>query len=124
VAETLAFVDAFDNAFIIRHELSRMLSKDIPLLMMTDSRALFDVITRARYTTERRLIVDVAAAREAYSNRTMINIGLIRTGYNPADGLTKVAPNEELLNLLKSGKTDHPIEQFFVENIPTAQVDT
>jgi hypothetical protein len=72
-AETLAFVDAFDKAFIIRRELSRMLSKDIPPLMMTDSRALLDVITRARYTTERRLMVDVAAAREAYSDRTMIS---------------------------------------------------
>jgi hypothetical protein len=61
-AETLAFVDVFDEAFIIRNERSRILSKDIALLMMTDGRALFDVITRARYTTERRLIVDVAAA--------------------------------------------------------------
>jgi hypothetical protein len=53
----------------------------------------------------------------------MINIGLTRTGYNSADGLTKAVPNEALLNLLKSVKIDHPIKQSFAENIPTAQVD-
>jgi hypothetical protein len=114
-AETLAFVDAFDNAFILRHELSRMMGTNIPILMMTDSRALFDVITRARYTTERRLMVDIAAAREAYKERTMSNIGLIRSEFNPADGLTKVSPNDALLKLLTTSSIDHPIEQFVVE---------
>jgi hypothetical protein len=69
-------------------------------------------------------MVDVTAVCEAYSDRTMINIGFIHSGYNPADGLTKAAPNEALMNLLKSGKIDHPIEQFVVENMPIAQVDT
>jgi hypothetical protein len=123
-AKTLVFVDAFDNAFIIRHELTGMLSKDVPLLMMTESKALFDVITRARYTPEITLMVDVAAAREAYNDRSMVNIGLIRSRHNPADGLTKVAPNDAFLSLLMSSKVDHPIEQFVVEKIPTAQVDT
>jgi hypothetical protein len=123
-AEILAFVDAFDKAFIIRHELSRMLSKDILLLMMTDSRALFDVITRARYTTERTLMVDVAAALESNSDRTMINIGVIRSGYNPADGLTKAPPNEALMKLFMAGKIDHPIKKFVFENMHIAQVHT
>jgi hypothetical protein len=68
-------------------------------------------------------MVDIAAAREAYNERTMTNIGLIRSEYNPADGLTKTAPNDALLNLLKSNKIDHPIEQFVVEKVPTVQVD-
>jgi hypothetical protein len=50
-AETLAFVNAFDNSFILRHELSRMIGTNLPILKMTDSRPMFDVITRARYTT-------------------------------------------------------------------------
>jgi hypothetical protein len=43
--EKLALVDAFDNAFILRRELSRMIGPDLPILMMTDSRALFDITT-------------------------------------------------------------------------------
>jgi hypothetical protein len=114
-AETLAFVDAFDNAYILRHELSRMVGRDLPLLMMIDSRTLFDVTTRSHYTTERRLMIGIAAACEAYNDRTMCNIGLIRSEFNPADGLTKVSPNDALLKLLTRYKIDHPIEQFIVE---------
>lgn len=35
--------------------------KKVPVLMMTDSKVLFDVTTRVRLTTEARLIVDIAA---------------------------------------------------------------
>ena len=70
-AETLTFVDGFDNAFILRHDLQRMLGRGIPLLMLTDSKAPFDVITGSKYTTEKILIVDLAAIREAYNERTI-----------------------------------------------------
>lgn len=63
--ETLAFSGAFDNS-IIRHDLQAMLGQDIPMLMMTDSQQLFDVLTRSRYTTEHCLMVDIAAAREVF----------------------------------------------------------
>jgi hypothetical protein len=64
--ETLAFAEIFDAAFILRHDLSRMLGQHIPILMLTDSESLFKTLNRARYTTERRLLVDIAAARQAY----------------------------------------------------------
>jgi hypothetical protein len=47
-------------------------------------------------------MVDIAAAREAYKERTMSNIGLIRSEFNPADVLTKVSPNDALLKLLRT----------------------
>jgi hypothetical protein len=33
--EALAFSDSFDHAFIIKHDLQRMLGREIPLLMLT-----------------------------------------------------------------------------------------
>jgi hypothetical protein len=74
-----------------------MVGRDLPLLMMTDGRALFDVITRSRYTTERRLMIEIAAALEAYNDRTMCNIGLIRSGFNPANGLKMVSQKDAML---------------------------
>lgn len=50
-AETLAFSDAFDNAFIIKHDLQRMLGRALSLLMLTDSKILFDVLTRSKSST-------------------------------------------------------------------------
>lgn len=68
-AETLAFVNAFDSASVIKHNLKRMLGVSIPMPMLTASEPLFGIITRSRCTTERRLEIDIAAAREAYVNR-------------------------------------------------------
>jgi hypothetical protein len=114
--ETLAFAETFDAAFILRHDLSRMLGQHIPVLMLTDSESLFKTLTRARYTTERRLLVDIAAARQAYQSREISNIGLIRSEDNAADGLTKLGPNKALYRLLSSSQIHHTVRQWVVED--------
>ena len=67
-AEALALVDAFENAFIIKHDLQRILGQKIPLLHLIDSKILFDAITGQKYTTEKRLMVDIVSIREAYKD--------------------------------------------------------
>ena len=114
-AETMAFADSFDSAFIIKHDIERALGRSLPLLMLTDSQALFDVLTRARYTTEKRLMIDIAAARQAYSSKEIDNIALIESQYNPADGLTKVKHNEALNRLLTTARLDHPVKQYIID---------
>lgn len=57
--DTLAFVDAFDSAFVIKHDLDQMLGVNVPLMMLTGSEQLLQVLTRSRYTTERRLMIDI-----------------------------------------------------------------
>lgn len=47
------FLDAFDNAILIRHDLHRMLNIEIPIIMLMDSQALVRIMTTSRYTTER-----------------------------------------------------------------------
>ena len=54
-AETKAIAEAFDSAFILKHDLENAISRTIPLLMLTDSQALSDVLTRAKYTSEKDL---------------------------------------------------------------------
>jgi hypothetical protein len=110
-AETLAFSNSFENAFIIKHDIERI-NGPVHLLMLTDSKALFDVRTRTRYTTERRLMVDIAAALEACHERIISNIGLIRSEFNIADELNKAGPNETLRKFLVTHCLDHPIEQY------------
>lgn len=57
--------DAFDDAFILKYDLRRILNRPVPLSTMTDSKLLFDAIAENRFTTDNRLIVDVGAVREA-----------------------------------------------------------
>jgi hypothetical protein len=110
--ENLAFADGFDNAYLIRHELENILGQPVPLIMFTDSQALFNVLTRKNATTERRLMVDVAAARQAYHSNIISNVGFIKPCHNPADGLTKVGCNPALADLLRTHSIDHPVEQY------------
>lgn len=44
---------------------------EITIPMFTDNKFLFDFLTRSRYTTERRLIVDISASREAYKENEL-----------------------------------------------------
>ena len=114
-AETLAFVDAFDSALLIKNDLNRMINRDLPIVMMTDSEALFRILTRVRYTTERRLEIDIASAREAYQTREISNIAWIHSEDNYADDLTKLDGNGSLLKLLQNHQIDHDVRQWIIE---------
>jgi hypothetical protein len=74
---------------MIRHDLEDLLQQAIPLGMFTDFKCLLDVLTRATYTAERRLMIDAKAARQDYPHQDISDIGLIRSEFNNADTLTK-----------------------------------
>lgn len=71
---TLASLEGFDCAYLIKHYLSRILWGSIPLLMFRDSEALFKVLLKSRYTTEKRLMVDISAAREARQTKSILTL--------------------------------------------------
>jgi hypothetical protein len=55
-------------------------------------------------TLEKRLLIDVAAARESYTNEELSDIGHIRGEHNPSDAFSKDSPAarkmlETILNL-------------------------
>lgn len=108
-SESLAFVDGFDYAYLIKHDLKRLLSREIPLSMFTDCYLLFDALTRSRYTTERPLTIDIASARDAYHDGLIFNISLILSEYNPADSLTKIGSSIALKTLLHTHTLNHPV---------------
>jgi Reverse transcriptase (RNA-dependent DNA polymerase) len=111
--EVHAFADAFDEAFVLRHDLELMLGQKVPLKMYTDSKSLFDVVTRATYTAERRLMIDVEATRQAYIRRDIDDIGLLASEHNVADGLTKDMVQTQL-KMAMNGTLKHPVKQWIV----------
>lgn len=58
--------------------------------MLTDSENLFKVIYKSSVTTEKRLMVYVRAAREAYENCDIIYVEWMRSHHNISHGLTKM----------------------------------
>lgn len=112
--EVYAFTAALDEAFTIRYDLEELYRQRIPLLMLTDSKQLFDVVTRTSHPTEKRLLIDIAAAREAYNRQDLSNVGLVTSEDNMADGLTKTKPCAALDRLLYTGVDCTPVQQWIV----------
>jgi len=111
VGEVYAFADTFDAAYILKHNLERVYDQPLPLVMLTDSKQIFDVITRASHTTETRLMIDVAAARDAYNKHEISNVGLVKSDHNIADGLTKPGLCSALNTMLRTGVDNNPVQQ-------------
>jgi len=112
--EVYAFTAAFDEAFIIRYDLERLYGRHIPINIFTDSKQLFDVVTKGSHPTEKRLMVDVAAARQAYARHDISNVGLIASNDNLADPLTKAHGCGALNELLRSGVDRTPVVQWVI----------
>lgn len=112
--EVYAFSDGFDGAFMLRHDLQVIYKKAIPLQMFTDSLQMFDVITKASSTTERRLMIDIAATRESYNRQEISNVGLVSGEDNMADALTKTNPNHALRDVMDTGYDKTPVKQWII----------
>lgn len=100
--ETHAFADVFDAAFSIRHELQRILSKSIKLTMLTDGVSLFKVLLNSKMMSERRLMIDNSAARQAYESGAIDYIGWNPNKVNAANVMTKMGLCDELKKFLQT----------------------
>eukprot|EP00171_Calliarthron_tuberculosum_P003208 IDg3208t1 len=70
--EIHAFSTTFDFAYILQHALKDILERHIPIHMFTDSKSLFDLVTKASYTAEKRLMIDAQVIREAFRRKKSI----------------------------------------------------
>lgn len=110
--EVIAFGMGYDRAFILKHDLEQIYARKITLTMLTDSKQTFDVITKGSTTSERRLLIDICLAREAYAKGEIDHVGLVKSENNPADGLTKVKHCRALEDILVTGMDKNPVEQW------------
>eukprot|EP00170_Pyropia_yezoensis_P004332 contig_17702_g4344 len=120
--EVYAFAIAFDKVFVIKHDLERLYKQPVPLTMLTDSRQLFDVITRASHTTEKRLMIDIAAAREAYNRNEISNVSLVKSASDLADGRTKPRFSQCVDDVLWTAMDRNPVELWIIRQPSVAEV--
>eukprot|EP00171_Calliarthron_tuberculosum_P006992 IDg6992t1 len=62
------------------------------------------------------MMIDIAAAREAYKTREISNIGHVPSANNLADGLTKRMLQASLLKLLYTGKLTIEVTQWILRD--------
>lgn len=110
-AEICASADAGDVGIVLRHDLRAILRSDLPLRVLTDSSSLLSVVVHSTKATEKRLMIDHGAAREAFECKDVSKIGCILRELNLADGLTKAKPSSPLYNLMLIHMFDREVLQ-------------
>lgn len=73
--ETYAFADGSDFALTLKYDVERMIGKRLSLTLFTDSKCLFDVITKNTTTAEKQLMIDIQAVRQDYEGMGMSEVG-------------------------------------------------
>jgi hypothetical protein len=53
----------------MRHDLQMMLKHNVPIIMLTDSLSLFDIIAKSTTPTEKGLAIDLDVVRWAYARQ-------------------------------------------------------
>ena len=121
-AELIAFSDLFDHAFNLSDEI-RAIHPDavIPVKLLTDNKSLFDVISKGSKTSEKRLMQDIACAREVFVKHGISNTGFVRSGDNIAYGLTKRMKQEALRGMMEAGSFVPLVEQWIVRTAPNGE---
>jgi len=82
----------------------KSLQTSLPTVVCTDSRSLYDCMVKLGTTTEKRLMIDVMAVREAYERRELSEFRWIEGPDNPADAMTKAKPNKALERLVDTNE--------------------
>jgi hypothetical protein len=123
-AKPMAFADTFDAAFSIKNDLYSILEKNISLIILTDSNSLFDVMIYNKYTTKKRWMIDLSAAREGFARRDETNVCRIRSEDNIADPMTKLASKYSLHQIISKQTVDHKIMQYVVDPATKSAIKT
>ena len=104
-AEVVAFADLFDDAYALRSQVEQATGCEVPMHLMTDSKSLFDIISKVSRTSEKRVMLDIHSARKAYQAHEISNIGFVRSCDNLADGLTKAKKKRHFSMFLLAART-------------------
>lgn len=77
-AEKHALADAAEMEILVQHDLYSIYGTTIPINLLTDANSLSDVLAKGSATTEKRLMIDVSATRQAYDDEDINGLIWIR----------------------------------------------
>jgi hypothetical protein len=96
----------FDISTAIKSTVDKILRINIPLVLCTDSKSLYDYLVRLGTTQKKRLIIDVICLRQAYEQRLITEVKWIDGETNPTDAITKGKPYLTLTRLIDTNQID------------------
>jgi len=105
-SELYGTTHGFDISLAIKSTVDKILQINLPLVLCTDSKSLYDCLVRLGTTQEKRLMIDVMCLRQAYERRQIAEIKWIDGESNPADAMTKGKPCAALTQLIDTNQID------------------
>lgn len=110
----IAFSDMLDYSIAFSEDITNTVNKRIPVQIISDSKFLFDMICKGPRTSEKRVMIDIAATREGLRDKTVSDIEFFRMSTNIADGLTKQMSQAVLRNKVISRRLDVVYEKQWI----------
>ena len=72
--ELYRIVHGFDIGVVVKTTIANILQIDLLLIVCTDSKLLFDCLTKLGTTQEKRLIINVMCLRQVYERRDIAEV--------------------------------------------------
>jgi hypothetical protein len=116
-SELYAMAHGFDHGAVLKSTTEKILQIDLPLVLCTDSKSLYECLVKLGTTQEKRLMVDLMCLRQSYERRMITEIKWIDGDSNPADAMTKSKPCQALRDLIDTNKINLNTKQW-VEREP------
>lgn len=98
---------------MMKHDREIILNNKISLNILPDLKQVFDFITKASHTTEKCLMIDISATRQAYERGEISNVGLVLSDNN-LGGVTELIMCKALKSLLLSGVDKMQVKQWII----------
>ena len=89
----------FDIGALVKSTIDKVLEIDLPLVLYTNSKLLYECLVKLGITQEKRLIIDIICLRQAYKRKEIEKVKWIKGKSNLADAMTK--SNSKSSNALK-----------------------
>ena len=116
-SELYGMAYSFDMGASVKSTIDRILGTDVnlfqlPLVICTDSKSLYECLVKLGTTQEKRLMIDVMCLRQAYERREIAEVKWIKGDTNPADAMTKSKPSNALKNLIATNTIRLDVEEW------------
>jgi hypothetical protein len=100
IIELYSMINDFNVEAIIKSIVDRMLHISLSLILLTDSKSLYDCLVKLNTIAEKRLMIDLMCLRQSYERREIAEIRWIDENINLADAMTKSKLCNALIKLI------------------------
>ena len=109
--ELYAMAHGFDMGASVKSTIDKVLGIDLPLVLCTDSKSLYECLVKLGTTQEKRLMIDIMCLRQAYERREVAEVKWIKGESNLADAMTKSKASNALKTLINTNTLQLEVEE-------------